>query len=494
MKLRAKSLKLSAGRPVAILHSSTARSLGLHVDDRVKIKAKREKIIAIVDTVVGGFLKKNQIALSEEIIKRLGIKAGAFVEIDPAPARQSVHYILEKLKGMPLEKRKIFAIIRDIVDNALTESEIAYFVSAMYSRGMISEEIANLTRTMVETGHRLGLKQKIIADKHGIGGIPNNRTTPIVVSICAAAGLTMPKTSSRAITSAAGTADVIEVLAPVEFSIEKMKKIISKTNGCMVWGGALGLAPADDKIIQVERLISLDPEAQLIASILAKKLSVGATHILLDIPYGKSAKVEKAEAKKLASRFKEIARLLKLNIKILLTDGSQPIGNGIGPVLELRDVLSILRQEKNSPQDLEAKALMIAGMILEMTGKAGKGSGQALARQILNSGQAFKKFLEIIKAQGGNQTQIEQKLQLAKLCYHIRAEKNGRIKVIDNKKIAALARRAGAPADKAAGLYLYRHINEEIKKGDKLLTIFSETKDKLKEAADFYKFVRPLIY
>jgi len=494
MRLKAKSLKLSAGRPVAILHSDTARALGLHVDDRAKIKTERAKIIVLIDTVVGGFIGKNEIALSEEIVKSLGIRAGKFVDIDPAPARQSIHYIYEKLKGLSLEKRKIFAIIQDIGDNALSESEIAYFISAMYTRGMSSQEIADLTHAMVETGSKLNLKQKIIADKHSIGGIPNNRTTPLVVSICTSAGLTMPKTSSRAITSAAGTADVIEVIAPVEFRIDKMKKIVNKVGGCMVWGGALGLAPADDKIIQVERLISLDPEAQLIASILAKKLAVGSTHILLDIPFGKSAKVERVSALKLASKFKEIAKILKLNLQIILTDGSQPIGNGVGPVLELRDIISILRRDKNAPKDLENKAIMLSGRILEITGRAKKLQGEILAREILNSGKAFKKFNEIIRAQGGNLDNLNKKLMPAKFSCNILAEKNSKIKTIENKKIAALARRAGAPADKAAGIYLYKHLDEEVKKGDKLLTVYSETKDKLNEAIEFYKFVKPIIF
>ena len=492
MKFKAKSLNLSAGRPVAIMHLDAARALGVHVDDRVQVTAGKIKIIAIVDTILSGFFKEDEIALSEEVMQELDIKTGDVVDADPVPLRQSAHYIFEKLSGMELTEKKIFAIIEDIVDNALAESEIAYFISAMYTHGMSSEEIAFLTKAMVKTGTRLFLKKKIIADKHSIGGIPNNRTTPIIVSICATAGLTMPKTSSRAITSAAGTADVIEIISPVEFSIAKMKKIVYKTGGCIVWGGALGLAPSDDKIIQVERLIYLDPEAQLIASILAKKLAVGSTHILLDIPYGESAKVDKKEAVKLSKKFKKVAKILKLNIQTILTDGKQPIGNGIGPLFELRDVLSILKREKNAPKDLEQKSVMLAGKLLEMTGKCKKGEGEKIAMQILNSGQALKKFKEIISAQGGNINRIN-KLK-PKFFHHILADKNGKVSSIQNKKIAALARRAGAPADKTAGIYLYKHLSNILKKGEKILTIYSETKDKLKEAVDFYKFVKPIEY
>lgn len=262
----------------------------------------------------------------------------------------------------------------------------------------------------------------------------------------------------------------------------------------MVWGGALGLAPADDKIIQVERLISLDPETQLIASILAKKISVGATHILLDIPYGKSAKVLKNEAEKLALRFGRIAKILKLNLKVILTDGNQPIGNGVGPILELKDILSILKREKNAPKDLENKSLLVAGKLLEMTGKVPARKGFSTAKEILESGRAYKKFKDIILAQGGSLNNLDDKLKLAKFSYDIKAEKNGKINFIDNKKISAVARMAGAPVDKDTGLYLYKHLNEEVKKGDKIITIYSETKDKLKECIDLYQYVKPVLY
>ncbi|MBI5148525.1 thymidine phosphorylase [Candidatus Pacearchaeota archaeon] len=327
---------------------------------------------------------------------------------------------------------------------------------------------------------------------NSIGGIAGNRTTPIIVSICAAAGLIMPKTSSRAITSAAGTADTIETITNVEFSIEEIKKIIRKTGACMVWGGALGLAPADDKIIQTERLLNLDPEAQLIASILAKKLSVGATHILLDIPCGRSAKVTKKQALKLIKRFKQVAKKLKLNVSYYLSNGEQPIGNGIGPILEMIDVLHVLRQDKERPLDLENKALHVSSLILEMTGKAKKGKGLQLAEKILKEGQAYRKFLQIIKAQDGKEQDFSKKLKIARLKKDMLAEKSGEIKEIDNKKISAIARAAGCPADKSAGIYLYNHVGKQVRRKEKLLTIYAENKDKLRDAVAAFHYLKPI--
>jgi len=493
MLLKVKSLNLATGKPVAILNEKTAKKLAIYVGERVRIKNKHS-IVAIVD-IAKGLLKESEIALSAEVIKELGIFEGYAVEVSHEPPPKSTHYIFEKLNGKELDYDKLFTIVCDIVRNTLTEAELAYFVSGVYVNGMTDNETANLTRAMVASGKQLNLKEKVY-DKHSIGGIAGNRTTPLVVSICSSAGLTIPKTSSRAITSAAGTADTIETIADVEFSVDEIKKILKKTKACMVWGGALGLAPADDKIIQVERILSLDPEAQLIASILAKKLAVKAKGILLDIPYGDSAKVKSiADAKKLGNKFEKIAKILKLNLKVALTDGSEPIGNGIGPVLEMRDVLSILQREKTRPLDLENKSLKLSAIILEMSGKAKKGRGMKIASEILNSGKALQKFKQIIEAQNGSLDKkvLEKKLSLAMLNCTIVAQSDGKIKLIDNKKIASVAKAAGCPSDKFAGVYLHVHVGDKVSKGQKLITIYSGTLDKLSFAKELDKRLIPII-
>jgi len=490
MLLKVKFLNLFAGRPVAIMHAKTAKKLAVYVSERVRIKKHgNNAIVAIID-IAEGILHEDEIALSGEIIQELGLKENELIEISAASRPKSTDYINEKLNGKKLNYEKILSIMEDIVDNSLTEAEIAYFVSGVYINGMNIEETINLTKAMVKTGKTLGIKSSV--DKHSIGGIPGNRTTPIVVSICCSAGLIMPKTSSRAITSAAGTADVIECLADVEFSIEEIKSIIKKTNGCMVWGGALGLAPADDKIIQVERLLSLDSDAQLLASILAKKLAVNASNILIDIPFGENAKVKKKEALELARKFKKIAGKLRLNLETIITDGNEPIGNGIGPVLEARDVIFVLRKDKKRPIDLENKSVMIAGKIFEMAKKAKKGKGIEMARKILDSGQAYKKFKQIIEAQKGSLENIDKKLRLAKLGKDIVAEKNGKIAGINNKAIAAIARAAGCPADKSAGIYLQVHNGYKVRKGQLLMRIYAETDEKLDFAVNACKQFSPI--
>jgi len=491
MRLKTKSLKLLAGRPVAILHKNTARKLSVYAGERINIKNNSQGMIAIVD-IASGILKEDEIAVSVEILNFLKLSEGCKVDISIAPRPLSISYILEKLEGKELSYEQLFKIVKDIVNNALTEAEIAYFVSGIYVNGMTLTETAMLTKSMIEHGKKLDIKN--VVDKHSIGGVAGNRTTPIIVSICSSTGLKMPKTSSRAITSAAGTADVMEVLAKVEFSTDEIKKIVQKTNACLVWGGALGLAPADDKIIQVEKLISVDPEAQLLASILAKKLAVNAKHVLIDIPYGKSAKVStKKEALSLSRKFQQLAKFFKIHLKTVLTDGSEPIGNGIGPVLEAKDLIAVLTRDKDRPLDLEEKALKLSAIILEMTGKAKKGKGLSLAKEILESKKAYLKFKQIIRAQGGNLDKINSKLQPARFNYIIKSEKNSKVVHIDNKKIAKVARYAGCPADKSAGIYLNVHKGFKVKRNDVLATIYSETKEKLDFAINLFKKSKPIV-
>ncbi|MDP7520735.1 MAG: thymidine phosphorylase [Candidatus Pacearchaeota archaeon] len=399
---------------------------------------------------------------------------------------KSFIFIERKLDKKRLSEKEINEIIKDIVNNSLPEAEISLFVLAMYKYGMNMKETIYLTKAILNSGDKLKLENKLIVDKHSIGGIAGNRTTPIVVSICAAAGLIMPKTSSRAITSAAGTADVIETIAKVNFPVSELRKIIKKTNACMVWGGALGLVPADSKIIKVEKILKIDPEAQLLASIMSKKLAVGSKYILIDIPYGKSAKVTKLKALKLKKKFEYLGRYFKRKLRVILTDGKEPIGNGIGPSLELTDVINILDPEKQGPRDLEKKSLFIAGKLFELTKKAE--NGLDLAEKILYSGKAYDKFRQIIKAQNGS----FKKIKLARLKYDILSKKSGKIIEIDNKKINSLVRMAGSPLDKSSGIYLYFHVGDKIKKREKILTIYSESKFRLKEAIKFYNKEKPI--
>lgn len=488
MELKVKFLKWSAGMPVVILNKVTAEKIGVRVNDRVLIKTigkGRKQMYAIVDTVLD-LIKPKQIAVSQEIKEQMNLKKRQKLDVIFSISSGSLNLIKKKLNKKELSGKEVRQIIKDIVNNALSQAEIALFVSAMYQNGMNFNETTHLIKAILETGNSLNLKRKYVVDKHCIGGVPGNRTTPLIVAICAAAGLTIPKTSSRAITSPAGTADVIESIAQIDFSVKELKKIVLKTNGCMVWGGGLGFVPADSKIIHVEKLLALDPQAQLLASIMSKKLSGGSNYILIDIPHGKTAKVSHKKAIELKRKFEALGKHFKKKLKIVLTDGSQPIGNGVGPILELIDIISILDPEQKGPEDLEKKAIFLSAQILELSGKVKKGKGEKVVEELLYSGKAFEKFKEIIKAQKGNLKDLN-KLKPGKFKKTIYCKKNCKIYSIDNKEITRLARVAGCPGDKGAGLYLYFKKGDKLAKRNPLLTIYTETKPRLKAALRHYK-------
>jgi len=469
MKFKVHDVNLSSGGPlIAILNKKDAIKFDVFPLDRLKLKKGKHSLIVVLDIAEDSQILPGHIGLFDEVLFRLKLKDKDSIQIELEKRPKSISYIKKKLKGEKLNQKQFNAIIKDIVQNRLSQIEITYFVSACYTNKLTLEESVFITKAIVSNSNKLKLNKKIIIDKHCVGGIAGNRTTMIVVPILAAAGLTVPKTSSRAITSPAGTSDTMEVLAPVTLTIDQIQKVIKKTNACMVWGGTLELASADDKILKIERPLSLDPEGLLLASILAKKKAVNATHVLIDIPYGKEAKIEsKSRALRLQKKFISLGRKLNMKIKVVLTKTNQPIGNGIGPILEARDVLEVLNG--HGPLDLRKKSIFIANEMFKMVNK------KPIAEKILNSGQALQKMKEIIQAQGGKIP----KLKLAKHKLQIKANKSGKISSVSNHAIKHIARMAGAPEDKEAGIYLHVHLNGKVKKNSPLFTIYADNLEKL---------------
>ena len=490
MELKIKLLKWSAGLPVAMLNQKTAKKIGIRSNDRISIRTLSthpREISTLADTIKG-LVKRDEIAVSSELKKRLGLKVGQKIDVNLANPPESLTYIKKKLNKKTLSKEEIEAIMRDIVNNSLSESEISLYISAIHKYGLNMKETIYSIKAILKSGRTLKLRDRFVVDKHSIGGIPGNRTTPIVVPICAAAGLAFPKNSSRAITSAAGTVDVIETIADVEFSIKQLKRILKKTKGCMVWGGALGMVPADSKLIKIEKQLNIDPQSQLLASIISKKLAVGSKYILIDIPYGKNAKVSKSEALNLRKKFEYLGKYFHKKLKCVLTKGDQPIGFAVGPMLEIKDVIAILDPNQEGPPDLRKKSLFLSGELLEMTGKAKKGKGMELAEEILSSGKAFEKFKQIIKAQNGDIRRIKE----AEFKHDILSKKSGKIVEIHNKKINSLAKVAGCPIDKSAGIFLCAKVGDRVEKGKKILTLYAESKPRLNQALKFYNDQEPV--
>jgi len=410
----------------------------------------------------------------------------------------ALNAIRKKLVGKRLNYKEIFAVMDQIAKEKLGDILTTYFAASGYSKGFSNEELFFLTKAMVETGEKLEFKG-IVADKHSIGGIPGTRTTPIVVAIVAAAGFKIPKSSSRAITTPDGTADDMEVLAPVELSKEQIYKVVEKTNGCVVWGGSFNIAPADDIIIQVEKPLLFESFDKVIVSIMAKKIAFGSNHVVIDVPYGKSAKVHNLkDTEVLKSKFEYLAKKFGIRIRILVHRTEEPAGKGIGPILEMREVLRVLQQKANRPLDLELRSINLAGTLLGICledspsklkeqVKKDYGNGFGWAMQILKSGRAFSKFQQIIQAQGGNPDVDSEKLIPGKFMFERKADKKGTLKQLDIKNITAIAKILGAPKQKGSGIYLNKKIGDKIAKNETVYTLFSENVYNLKEGKDSLK-------
>ena len=482
MRFLVKDMDIATGGSfIAILNHDDAIRLDLHLGDRILVKYRHRKITCIVDISESEkAVSRGRLGLFEEVLDSLQVKNNQLVNIQFTNKPESVQHIKDKLDGKILNYKELLHITADITNDRLSDIEKTYFVAGSYIRGLNLDEIINLTKAMVQTGKKIKFSG-ITLDKHSIGGVPGNRTTMIITPIIAAAGFTMAKTSSRAITSPAGTADVMECLANVTLTEKQIKKVVHKVHACIAHGGAINLAPADDKIITVEHPLSIDAEGQLVASVMAKKYSVSSKHVLIDIPRGKSTKVKtRKQARRLSKIFEKVGQKLGMNVKVIITDGSQPIGRGIGPLLEAEDVLAVLKNDPLAPRDLREKALMMAGLLLEMTGKYRNGLKKAL--ELLESGQALVKMNQIIAAQGKQKL-----LELGRYHFHAKSARTGKIREIDNLVISHLARIAGTPLDKGAGLYLNKHVGEQISKGEVLYTVYAENEFKLKSTIALLK-------
>lgn len=484
--VKAKKLHLDAGRnPIVFLNKycPVVALEGFEGMARIRVYNEKKSIIAILNLVNSSVVMPEEIGLCDRALKMLDVEEGSDLEIAHMEPITSFSAVRAKMYGHPFTEESMYEIIADIVKGKYSDTHISSFSTACEGRNMNEDEVAYLTRAMVETGDKISWGKDMVVDKHCIGGIPGNRTTMVVIPIVAAGGLCMPKTSSRAITSPAGTADTMEVLSPVDLDLDAMKKVVNEEGACIVWGGSVSLSPSDDLLIKVKRDLDIDSEGQMIASIISKKVAAGSTHVLIDIPTGPTAKVRTMkDAKRLKKQFESIGKKLGTHVKAIITDGTKPIGYGIGPALEARDVIAVLKNEKEAPKDLRDKSIMLAGLILEFSPKIKTGEGEKLAKELLKNGKAWQKFKDICDAQGGLRT-----IPSAAYTYEIKADTTGRIHKIDNRKLAKLAKLAGAPEAKAAGVYLHKNLKANVKKGEILMTIHSESEGELSLALDLLK-------
>jgi thymidine phosphorylase len=457
------------------------QSEGFVARARVRVAVNGRSLLATLNVVRADLLAPEEASLSEAAWRLLGGHDGDFVDVTHPEPLASESFVRAKAYGERLNGAAYNAIIRDVARGLYSDLHLAAFVTACAGDHLDLEETIHLTRAMIDVGDRISWPYPVVADKHCVGGLPGNRTTMIVVPIIAALGLPIPKTSSRAITSPAGTADTMETVAPVDLSLGAMRRVVEKEAGCIVWGGAARLSPADDILIQVERPLDFDSTGQLVASVLSKKAAAGATHIVIDLPVGPTAKVRSRDAaQRLGQRMVMVGTALGLNVRIAETDGTQPVGRGIGPALEARDVLMVLQQQAHAPVDLREHAIQLAGKLLEISGRAPIGQGKEFADDVLSSGQGWRKFQAICDAQGGMRTP-----PVARHTRPVLAGSGGQITSIDNRRLAKAAKLAGAPQVPAAGIDLHVRQSDHITPGQPLFTVHAQSRGQLDYALHY---------
>ena len=481
---RLKHLQIDTLREhVVMIHEATVRAgnLGFNPLDRVHVvgadasTGARREVTGVLNFCRDALVAADEIGVTEDAFRDLGLPEGAPVQATIATTPRSVDHVRAKLAGARLGRAAFDAILADVVRSRYSRVELAMFVLACSLRTLDLDETVDFTRAMIACGSRLDFGPGPIADKHCIGGIPGNRTTMVLVPILAALGLRVPKTSSRAITSPAGTADTMGVLADVALPPARLHRVVEEAGACIAWGGALDLAPADDILITVERPMEIDTEAQMVASILSKKKTAGATHTLIDIPVGRTAKVRTGrDADDLATLFRQVAARIDLVVDVVITEARGPIGFGIGPRLEALDVLAVLRREPGAPVDLREKSLFLAGRLLELVGAVSPSGGYRAAQQALDAGDAAAAFDRIVTAQGRKDPPPPAP------CRHVvAAPGDGRIHEIDAWEIARVAKRAGAPANVSAGVRLLRTVGDVVARGEPLFEIHAQNEAQL---------------
>jgi AMP phosphorylase len=486
---KSKPIDIEAGEPIVIMNPQDTAEMGLREMDRVHVEHGGRNVVAIVQeshTMVA----PGEIGVILKIQQDLGLSDNEEITIKPAARPQSIDAIKKKMDSQELTTEEINLIVHDMANRALSRVDIAAYITAVYVNGMNMRETKDLTLAMVKSGETISFGDREVYDFHSIGGCPGNKVTPIIVPIVAAAGLLMPKTFSRAISSAAGTADIMESICNVTLTAEKIRQITLDVGAVLAWGGAVRLAPVDDMLINVEYGLAVDPHSQVLASIMSKKKAVGAKHLVLDIPTGYGTKAETEDvAKKTARDFIELGEQIGINVECAITYGGQPLGRAIGPALEAAEAIAIL-EGAPGPRSVVEKSLSLAGMVLEMGGITR--NGYAEAESILKSGRALDKFRQIIDAQGGKKNITASDAPIGKHASKITADKSGYVNFIDNRSIVKIAREAGAPYDKGAGVVITKKGGTAVERDELIYTIYADHEHKLKSAETLARRLRPV--
>ena len=468
--LKTKFVDFTTGGDLTVfLNNQDAREQDLVDSDRLIMSwVGGQESVAVEINLTDSLVSAGEIGLSLEVKDQLQIQEGAFIKLSLLGIPESVKAIAKQLEGGELSYEEVYSVVADLVSRRLDDVTATFYIaSAYWEQNSSKQKMYYLTKAMVETGEHFDFGDDVV-DKHSTGGLCGNRITPIMVAIVTSQGVKMPKTSSRAVTSPSGTADTFEVLASVTFNAEEVKEIIRKTNGCVIWGAG-GIAPADNRIIDLAQQLPAESFPKMITSIMSKKIAMGAKYLIIDIPVNPTAKVKTlSEAQEIEELFLYLGKRFGIKVQVVSYYSLGPIGRGIGPALEARDILRVMQGKQNRPLDLEKKSVYYSGELLELVGKVENGQGRKIAQEALDSGKAWQQMQKIIKAQKGNPDIDSEAIEIGSVTHDVRAIKEGRIRAINDDSLDWTTKALGAPVIKKAGTYLYKLTGEMVKKGDLL--------------------------
>ena len=486
MKLKVRSVGLDSQEPLVILNNDDCLSMGVDINDKVRLVCDDPRILSVA--ISYDPRTKGTASIPFDIISRCGIAEDDEMEVEYSAPPESIRSIKKKINGGTLDRREIDSIVSDINEGSLTDREILAFVSAFNVNNSSISEMADLTRSMASTGRMVDLGSDRISDFHSLGGVPGNKITPIVVSIVASKGIIIPKLSSRSISSACGTSDYVDTFCDVEMDADSLTSIISRTGGVFACGDA-DYAPVGKRIIKAERPMGIDPRPTMLASIMSKKVALGVKELLIDIPMGKGSKIEDMDtAEGYAHDIIALGKELGIGVECAITSAYQPVGRTIGPILEARECIAALESETGDPTLID-KACSMAGILLEMSGIE---DGKTAAISILKSGLAHEKFVQIVEAQGGSVSLRYSDLIPGGFMKDVHAKRDGYVQYIDNQCMVAIAKAAGAPFDKGAGIEMMHKIGDDVKEGDVLFRVYAENQAKLDRAIVSARSRRPM--
>lgn len=385
--------------------------------------------------------------------------------------------------------------IRFMVDEytalKIPDYQMSVFLMAIYLNGMTTEETAALTEAMLYSGLVVDLSEipGLKIDKHSTGGV-GDKTSFILATIVAAAGVAVPMISGRGLGHTGGTLDKLDSIPGFKTSLplEDYKRIIKET-GVVLVGQTEEIAPADKKLYALRDVTATVESIPLITgSIMSKKLAEGIDGLVLDVKTGSGAFMKKYEDSiALAESLINTAKACGKKVIGFITDMSQPLGNYIGNWLEILEVVKILKGEPGG--DLLEVSLWLAGGMLFLAGKADSiEAGKALAQTYIDNGEAYKKFEEVVAAQGGDISFLRDPEKYPKPKFHTQylAQADGFLAAVDTYQIGMAGLELGAGRftkddviDFKAGIIFYPKIGDAIKKGQVVAELFTDKEDKL---------------